>query len=402
MTAGVPGLADLQISEGTRVLLRADFNVPLKDGAIVDDGRIRAALPTIAELRKRGAAVIACSHLGRPKGAPDPALSLAPVAARLGELLGTTVPVCPEVVGSQASAMSAALGPGEVMVLENLRFEAGETANDPALVDALCSLADCYVDDAFGAAHRAHASVVGPPTRLPSAGGSLLLAELEVLDRLSTDPERPFVVVLGGAKVSDKLGVLEALAEQADLMLIGGAMCFTFLLAQGHAVGDSLVEPDFVGQCRELLADGIVRIPTDVVIAQEIAVDAATKMVPAAAIPDGWKGLDIGPETAGTYADAVRDARTVFWNGPMGVFELAPFAAGTRAVCDAVAESRAYSVVGGGDSAAAVRMFGAESEIDHISTGGGASLEFLEQGDLPGLRALRTGLRNDEGEDANR
>jgi len=288
------------------------------------------------------------------------------------------------------------------MVLENLRFEAGETANDPALVDALCSLADCYVDDAFGAAHRAHASVVGPPTRLPSAGGSLLLAELEVLDRLSTDPERPFVVVLGGAKVSDKLGVLEALAEQADLMLIGGAMCFTFLLAQGHAVGDSLVEPDFVGQCRELLADGIVRIPTDVVIAQEIAVDAATKMVPAAAIPDGWKGLDIGPETAGTYADAVRDARTVFWNGPMGVFELAPFAAGTRAVCDAVAESRAYSVVGGGDSAAAVRMFGAESEIDHISTGGGASLEFLEQGDLPGLRALRTGLRNDEGEDANR
>lgn len=391
MTGGIPALEDLPVAEGTRVLLRADFNVPLSDGRIVDDGRIRAAVPTITWLRQRGAAVVACSHLGRPKGAPDPALSLAPVAARLGELLDAEVAMCPEVVGERASSMAAALGPGDVMVLENLRFHPGETANDDGFADALAALADAYVDDAFGAVHRAHASVVGPPSRLPSAGGRLLMKELEVLDRLQRDPERPFVVVLGGAKVSDKLGVLEALVEQADAVLVGGAMCFTFLLALGHGVGDSLVEPDFVDACRDLLDGGVVRIPTDVVVAQEMSADAPTKMVPVSAIPDGWKGLDVGPETAGTYADEVMAARTVFWNGPMGVFELAPFAPGTRTVAEAVAATKAFTVVGGGDSAAAVRQFGLEHDIDHISTGGGASLEFLERGDLPGLAALREG-----------
>ncbi|MBI2169823.1 MAG: phosphoglycerate kinase [Actinobacteria bacterium] len=389
----MPSLEDLPIVEGTRVLLRADFNVPMTDGRITDDGRIRAALPTIAWLRGRGAAVIACSHLGRPKGAPDPALSLAPVAARLGELLGAPVALCPEVMGPRASEMAAALAPGGVLLLENLRFDPGETSNNPGLADALASLAQVYVDDAFGAVHREHASVMGPPARLPCAGGRLLVRELEVLDRLQRDPERPFAVVLGGAKVSDKLGVIDALVEQCDTLLVGGAMCFTFLLAQGHGVGDSLVEPDHVDACRELLEGGVVRIPTDVVIAQEIAASAPTKIVPATAVPDGWKGLDVGPETAGTYADAVRDARTVFWNGPMGVFEIEAFAAGTRTIAEAVAETKAFTVVGGGDSAAAVRKFGFEADIDHISTGGGASLEFLEQGDLPGLRALREGRR---------
>jgi phosphoglycerate kinase len=388
----LPRLEDLPLPEGARVLLRADFNVPLDDdGRITDDGRIRAAVPTIEYLTGHGAAVVACSHLGRPKGAPDPRLSLAPVATRLGELLGTEVALCPEVVGETATQMAKGLQPGQVMLLENLRFEAGETANDPALADALSALADCYVDDAFGAAHRAHASVVGPPARLPSAAGRLLSTEVDVLGRLLTDPERPFVVAIGGSKVSDKLGVLEALTEQADAVLVGGAMAFTFLLAQGHEAGDSLVEPDFVDACRDLLRDGVVRIPTDIVVAEDMREDARTRMVPATAIPPGWKGLDIGPETAGTYADEIERARTVFWNGPMGVFEMAPFAAGTRTVADAVAATRAFTVVGGGDSAAAVRAFGVEAEIDHISTGGGASLEYLEQGDLPGLAALREG-----------
>lgn len=390
MTA-FPTLEDLPVAAGTRVLVRADFNVPLDDGAITDDGRIRAAVPTLRWLLDQGASVIACSHLGRPQGEPDPALSLAPVAARLGELLGATVTLAPEVIGERTTALAAAMGPSEVLVLENLRFHPGETANDDAFADALAALADVYVDDAFGAAHRAHASVVGPPARLPSAGGRLLVSELEVLDRLQTDPDRPFTVILGGAKVSDKLGVLEALVEQADAVLIGGAMAFTFLQAQGHPVGASLVEPDFVDACRDLLAGGVVRIPVDVVVAEEMSENAPTKIVPATAIPDGWMGLDVGPETAALYADAVRDARTVFWNGPMGVFEMAPFAAGTRTLAEAVAHTAAYTVVGGGDSAAAVRQFGHEADIDHISTGGGASLEFLEQGDLPGLAALRKG-----------
>ncbi|HVM39396.1 MAG TPA: phosphoglycerate kinase [Acidimicrobiia bacterium] len=394
----MPRLEDLPVESGTRVLLRADFNVPLADGTpmrrITDDGRIRAALPTIEWLLERGAAVIACSHLGRPKGEPDAALTLAPVAARLGELLGKDVALCPEVVGDEATRMAAGLQPGDVMLLENLRFHPGETANDDAFADALAGLADCYVDDAFGAAHRAHASVVGPPPRLPSAGGRLLGAEVDVLGRLLTDPERPFLVVLGGAKVSDKLGVLESLAEQADVVLIGGAMAFTFMLAQGYEVGDSLVEPDHVDACRDLLGDGVVRVPTDVVIAQDITDDAETRTVSAAdGIPAGWKGLDVGPETAAEYANEIERAGTVFWNGPMGVFEVAPFAAGTRAVAESVARSSAFTVVGGGDSAAAVRQFDLEDGIDHMSTGGGASLEYLEQGDLPGLQALREGRK---------
>ena len=398
MSAALPRLEDLPVESGTRVLLRADFNVPLADGTpmrrITDDGRIRAALPTIEWLLERGAAVIACSHLGRPKGEPDAAFTLAPVAARLGELLGKDVALCPEVVGDEATRMAAGLQPGDVMLLENLRFHPGETANDDAFADALAGLADCYVDDAFGAAHRAHASVVGPPPRLPSAGGRLLGAEVDVLGRLLTDPERPFLVVLGGAKVSDKLGVLESLAEQADVVLIGGAMAFTFMLAQGYEVGDSLVEPDHVDACRDLLGDGVVRVPTDVVIAQDITDDAETRTVSAAdGIPAGWKGLDVGPETAAEYANEIERAGTVFWNGPMGVFEVAPFAAGTRAFAESVARSSAFTVVGGGDSAAAVRQFDLEDGIDHMSTGGGASLEYLEQGDLPGLQALREGRK---------
>lgn len=393
MTPGLPRLDDLPLDEGTRVLLRADFNVPLADGAVGDDGRIRAALPTIEWLRERGAAIVACSHLGRPRGEPEPALSLAPVASRLGDLLGSGVALAPGVVGDVTASMAGELEPGQVLVLENLRFHPGETTNDPGFVDALCGLADLYVDDAFGAVHREHASVVGPPRRLPSAAGHLLAREVEVLDRVRRDPERPFVVVLGGAKVSDKLGVIEALVEHGDAVLVGGAMCFTFLLAQGHEVGDSLVEPDFVGACRDLLDTGVVEIPSDIVAAEDVDPAASSKIVPARAIPPGWKGVDVGPETAGRYADVVTEAATVFWNGPMGVFEMEPFAAGTRTVAEAVAATGAFTVVGGGDSAAAVRQFGLESDIDHISTGGGASLEFLERGDLPGLAALREGPR---------
>lgn len=391
MSVELPRLDDLEVVEGTRVLVRADLNVPIEDGVVTDDGRIRGALPTIEALRERSAAVVVCSHLGRPDGRVDPALSLRPVAERLGELLDTSVALCPEVVGERASAMAEALAPGEVMLLENLRFHPGETANDTELADALAALADAYVDDAFGAVHRAHASVVGPPTRLPSAAGLLLGRELDVLVRLVAASGHPFTVVLGGAKVSDKLGVLEALAQRCDQMLVGGAMCFTFLRAEGHEVGDSLVEPDFVEACAELLADGVVQVPSDVVVARELAADAETRVVPAAAIPEGWMGLDIGPETARAYADVLGRADTVFWNGPMGVFEMEAFAAGTRAVADAVAACPGFTVVGGGDSAAAVRRFGHEDDVDHVSTGGGAALEFLEHGDLPGLAALREG-----------
>ncbi len=393
MSADLPRLEDLDLGEGARVLVRADLNVPLENGRITDDGRIRAALPTIEWLREQGAAVVACSHLGRPGGEPDPSLSLAPVAARLGDLLDAGVALAPAAVGEVPASMVGEMDPGEVLLLENLRFHPGETANDPAFVDGLCALGGAYVNDAFGAAHRAHASVVGPPARLPSAGGRLLVSELEVLDRLQRDPERPFTVVLGGAKVSDKLGVIEALVEQCDHLLVGGAMCFTFLAARGHEVGDSLVEPDFIDACRDLLGEDVVRIPTDIVVAQEMSPSASTKIVGADTIPPGWMGLDVGPETAGDYADTIHEASTVFWNGPMGVFEMEPFAAGTRAVADAVATTRAFTVVGGGDSAAAVRKFGLDDHIDHMSTGGGASLEFLERGDLPGLEALRDGIR---------
>jgi len=388
--AALPRLDDLRIRRGTRVLMRADFNVPLRDGAVADDLRITTVLPTLEWLRGQKASVVACGHLGRPKGTVDPQFSMAPVAARLGELLGVDVALgAPEVVGPKVHPVAASLAPGEVLLLENLRFDPGETENDPAFATNLCELADVYVNDAFGASHRAHASIVGPPRLLPSAGGRLLLREVDMLSRLLDGAARPVVAVLGGAKVSDKLGVIDALLGRCDTILVGGAMMFTFLLAGGHAVGDSLVEPDMVGACERLLATGRVRVPVDVVIARDISDDAETKIVRAGAVPDGWKGLDIGPESAALFSDEIAPAKTVLWNGPMGVFEVKPFAAGTRTVAEAVAACNGFTVVGGGDSAAAVRQFGLADEVDHVSTGGGASLELIEQGDLPGLRALR-------------
>jgi phosphoglycerate kinase len=371
------------------VLLRADFNVPLRDGSIEDDLRITAALPTISWLRERGCRIVCCSHLGRPKGSRDPKYSLAPVARRLSELLRIEVPLTPGVADFAAVARSQQLDPGDVMMVENLRFEPGEEADDPAFAENLSELGDAYVDDAFGAAHRAHASIVGPPRLLPSAAGRLLAREVEVLGGLLDSPKRPFVVVLGGVKVSDKLAVIDALLDRCDKLLIGGAMAFTFLTAQGAQVGDSLVEPDQIEHCVRLLATGKVVIPTDIVAAQDMSVDSKTRHVAATRIPDGWKGLDIGPETAGTYSDELADAATVLWNGPMGVFELAPFAAGTRTVAEAVAACRGFTVVGGGDSAAAVREMELVDRMDHVSTGGGAALELIELGDLPGLQALR-------------
>ncbi|HEX6310578.1 MAG TPA: phosphoglycerate kinase [Acidimicrobiia bacterium] len=388
--AALPRLEDLPLSRGSRVLLRADFNVPLRDGVVVDELRITTVLPTIEWLRERGATVVACAHLGRPKGKVDPQYSMAPVATRLGELLGTEVPLgAPDVVGPQVHPVVARLEPGDVFLLENLRFAPGETDNDPAFVANLCELADTYVNDAFGASHRAHASIVGPPGLVPSAGGRLLFREVEVLSRLLHGAARPFVAVLGGAKVSDKLGVIDALLERCDTILVGGAMMFTFLLATGRSVGDSLVEPEMVGECERLLSTGRVRVPVDTVIARDIADDAETRIVAVDAMPDGWKGLDVGPETAARFTDEIAEAKTVLWNGPMGVFEVAPFAAGTRTVAEAVAACRGFTVVGGGDSAAAVRQFGLADEVDHVSTGGGASLELIERGDLPGLAALR-------------
>jgi len=385
----VPQLESLPLAKGTSVLLRADFNVPLRDGKIEDDLRITASLPTITWLLERDCKIVACSHLGRPKGKVDPAYSLAPVAQRLGELLGADVALATGVADFASIGQVQELAAGRVMMLENLRFEPGEEANDPAFATNLSELGDVYVDDAFGAAHRAHASIVGPPHVMPSAAGRLLAREVEVLSALLDRPKQPFVVVLGGVKVSDKLGVIDALLDHCDQLLIGGAMAFTFLVAQGASVGDSLVEEHQVKHCLRLLETGKVLVPTDVVVTQEISADAAARHVAAQAIPDGWKGVDIGPETAGTYADVVAGAATVLWNGPMGIFELAPFAAGTRTVAEAVADCRGFTVVGGGDSAAAVREMGFAGRVDHVSTGGGAALELIELGDLPGLQALR-------------
>jgi phosphoglycerate kinase len=379
------------------VLVRTDLNVPLdkETGAITDDGRIRASLPTLQALRDAGARVIVAAHLGRPKGAPDPRFSLAPVATRLGELLGTTVPLAADVAGDDARAKAGALADGDVLLLENVRFEAAETSKDDAergaLADRLAALADVYVDDAFGAVHRKHASVFDVAERLPHAAGRLVARELEVLTRLTGDPDRPYVVVLGGSKVSDKLAVIEALLPKVDRLLVGGGMCFTFLAAQGHGVGGSLLEADQVDTCRRLLAEAGDRIvlPVDVVCATAFSADAETSTVPASEIPDGLMGLDVGPRTVEVFGSALGNARTVFWNGPMGVFELTPFQAGTRGVASAVAAVDGLSVVGGGDSAAAVRQLGLDEEAyGHISTGGGASLEYLEGRELPGLAVL--------------
>ena len=388
----LPRLEDLPLERGARVLVRFDFNVPVRDGEVEDDLRISTALPTIEWLRERHAVVVTCGHLGRPNGQRVPDLSMAPIATRLGRLLETEVTLAPGVVGSGVESALAGLAPGSVAMLENLRFEPGETVNDPAFAANLVIAYDAYVNDAFGASHRSHASIVGPPLVVPSAAGRLLEREVEVLSRLLDAPSRPFVAGLGGAKVSDKLGVITALLDRCDTILVGGAMAFTFVAAQGGEIGDSLVEPDQIDVCRGLLESGRVRIPTDVVIARELAADTETRMVRAHAIPTGWKGLDIGPETAGTFADEIAGARTVLWNGPMGVFELAPFAPGTHAIAEAIADCSGFTIVGGGDSAAAVRQMGFADRVDHVSTGGGASLEFIEQGDLPGLAALRNSV----------
>jgi phosphoglycerate kinase len=390
---GVPTLGDLDAA-GKRVFVRADLNVPLRDGEVTDDLRLRSSVPTLRRLLDQGAAVIVASHLGRPKGAPDPAYSLAPVGERLAELLGSEVVVATDVVGDDARAKAEALQPGQVLLLENLRFDAGETANDDDFADALASFADVYVDDAFGAAHRAHASISGIAARLPGYAGELLERELEVLGGLQADPARPYVAVLGGAKVSDKLIVLENLLERVDVVAVGGAMAFTFLVADGHDVGMSRVEHDQVDTVRELIGAARERgvdilLPTDVVVAPEFAEDAPATTVPVDSVPADQLGLDIGPDTAAAFAAAVADAGSVFWNGPMGVFEWEPFAAGTRAVAQAVADASGFTVVGGGDSAAAIRAFGLAEQVDHVSTGGGASLELLEGKDLPGVVALR-------------
>lgn len=382
-------LDDLNVSERT-VLVRSDFNVPLEDGEVADDFRIRMALPTIQRLREAGAKVVVCSHLGRPKGA-DPAFSMAPVAARMSELAGFEVRALGAVVGDEVQQAVSDAGPGDVLVLENTRFEPGETKNDPDLADRLASLADVFVQDAFGSVHRAHASTVGVAERIRSAAGPLLVAELESLGRFLGAPERPYVVVLGGAKVSDKLGVIENLLPKVDTMLVGGGMCFTLLAARGYEVGSSLVEEDQVDSVRSLL-DGPhgdrIRLPSDVVVADAFAEDAAPRIVAADEIPADMMGLDIGPETAESFSEVIRGAQSVFWNGPMGVFEWENFRAGTEAVAKAMAECGGFTAVGGGDSAAALRMLGMEDRVSHLSTGGGAGLELLEGKELPGVAVL--------------
>ena len=387
-------VSDADVS-GKRVIVRVDFNVPVKDGVVGDDTRIRAALPTINLLRERGARVVCMSHLGRPAGTGfEAAYSMEPVAARFSELLGAPVAYVRDVCGEEALAASQALADGEVLLVENLRFEKGEKKNDPAFAAALAKLGDVYVDDAFGVAHRAHASVAGVPAILPAYAGLLLAGEVDTITGMLNDPARPFVAVLGGSKVSDKIGVIDALSEKVDVLLIGGGMCFTFMQAQGLPIGSSLVEPEWVERAGEMLDKAAERgcrivLPLDYVVADKFAADAATQIVDKTAIPEGWMGLDIGPRSCELYARELASAKTVFWNGPMGVFEMEAFAAGTRAVGQAIADNAACtSVVGGGDSAAAVKKFGLESGMTFISTGGGASMELVEGKALPGVEAI--------------
>jgi phosphoglycerate kinase len=389
----VKTLRDLGELDGKRVLVRVDFNVPLKDGAVADDTRIRAALPTIDELRRRGGRLVLVSHLGRPKDR-EPELSMAPVAARLGELTGASVAVAPAVVGDGVPSAVDALGPGEMLLLENVRYEPGETKNDPDLARALAALADVYVNDAFGAAHRAHASTEGVAHLVNQhAAGLLLEREVGTLMGVLEDPARPLVAVLGGAKVSDKIAVIDRFLEVADAILIGGAMAFPFLAAQGHSVGDSLCAADDVELARRILATverarATLSLPVDLVLGNRFAEDAEVRAIDGVDVPDGWMGLDIGPRTGELYAGVIDDAATVFWNGPMGAFELAPFATGTRAVAEAVALASGTTVVGGGDSAAALQRFGLADAVTHLSTGGGATLELIEGKQLPGVEAL--------------
>jgi phosphoglycerate kinase len=383
---------------GARVFVRADLNVPLEGGAVADDLRIRVTIPTLHEMLERGAALVVASHLGRPKGQPRDDLRLGPVADRLGELLGREVVALDEVGGDGPEAVAAHLGAGDVALLENLRFDPGEEANDVRFAGRLAELADAYVDDAFGSVHRAHASVSALPELMSASGraavaGRLLQREVDVLGRLRASPDRPYVAILGGAKVSDKLGVLTSLVEQVDALLIGGAMAFTLIAAGGGDVGDSLVERDRLEEVRAVMDRAtergtLLELPQDVVAAQEASVEARRRTVPAAEIPRGERGLDIGPRTVEEFARIVADAKTILWNGPMGVFELEPFSAGTRGVATAIAGASAFSVVGGGDSLLAVRRAGLEDAFDHLSTGGGASLEFLEGKELPGIAVL--------------
>ncbi|HEX6587310.1 MAG TPA: phosphoglycerate kinase [Solirubrobacterales bacterium] len=396
--AGVPrsfGKASVRDAEveGRRVLLRADLNVPLEDGEVGDDTRIRASLPTIELLRERGASIVLVSHLGRPKG-HDPAFSMGPVGRRLGELLGTEVKQAPAVVGDAVAAIASDLGSGEVLLLENSRFEPGETKNDPQLAEALAGLADVYVNDAFGSAHRAHATTEGVAHHLPGYAGLLLEREMTELTAVRDDPERPLVVVLGGAKVTDKIGVIDRFLGFAEEILVGGAMCFSFFKAEGRDTGNSLVEEEGVESAKRVLADAqgsdsILDLPEDLVLGRALEAATETRELNGVDVPEGWMGLDIGTNTAANYAKRIAGAGTVFWNGPMGAFEVEPFDAGTRAVAEAVAAASGRTVVGGGDSLAALARFGLADHVDWASTGGGASLELMEGQDLPGVEALK-------------
>jgi phosphoglycerate kinase len=390
---GKKTLRDIEIGPGQAVLMRVDFNVPLDRGAVADDTRLNAALPAIELLRERDARLILCSHLGRPKG-PDPATSMAPVSRRLGELLRTHVHQAPEVVGPEVRRGAGRLDPGEILVLENTRWESGETSNDRELAQELAEVGELYVNDAFGAAHRAHASTVGVTEFLPSVAGPLLEREVRTLTEIVESPERPLVVVLGGAKVSDKVGLIDRFLDLADALLIGGAMCFSFFRAQGKDTGDSLVEEDEgVDLARRALvkaegSDCRLLLPTDLVLGDSFSASAQVRETNDVVVESGWMGLDVGRETREVYAEEIGKAGTVFWNGPMGAFEMEPFAGGTRRVAEAVARAPGKTVVGGGDSAAALVSFGLADSVTHLSTGGGASLELLEGKPLPGVEAL--------------